>query len=101
MAGRHHAGGYGQIVGPGEREFDTVKCRHCQRIVAVKPGSATTVYLLPRMDGTWKEEPGAWCTRCMGPICLECHATGRCTPFERKIEEQEARGRLFQVMGIE
>jgi hypothetical protein len=97
---RHHAGGYFQIVGPGACEADTITCRHCQHIVAVKPGSATTVYLIPHRDGRWTEEPGAFCRSCMGPICLRCHDAGTCTPFERKLEAMEARGRFLRSIGL-
>lgn len=72
-------------------ERDTIQCGHCQKIVAVKPGTASTVYMIPRRDGSFKEEPGAFCRVCMRPVCLPCHDIGTCTPFERQLERLEAR----------
>jgi hypothetical protein len=60
-------------------ERDTVTCRHCNQIVMVKPGTASTTYYIPQFIGPPKEEPGAWCVTCDGPICLTCHQDGRCT----------------------
>jgi hypothetical protein len=45
------------------------------------------------------EEPGAACRVCMRAVCLRCHADGRCTPFERQIEQQEARQRFRAQIG--
>jgi hypothetical protein len=88
--------GYVTIAHPESRtiERDAVSCRHCQRIVFVKPGTVSTVYLEPQQDGTWKETPGAFCRCCMAPICLRCEAQGVCTPFLKQIEAAEARQRL-------
>jgi len=97
-----HAHGYALILDPdrAQVEYDTIRCCHCQRIVFVKPGSASTVYLFPQKDGRTLEEPGAFCGRCMGPICLLCHDLGRCTPWERQLERTEARDRLRrQILG--
>jgi hypothetical protein len=94
--------GYGvwtdRASGKTELERDTVQCRHCQTHIAVKPGSVCTVYLLPDplQPGHFKEEAGAWCARCGGPICLRCHAQGVCIPFMRKIEAAEAQQRQFE-----
>ena len=74
-------------------ERDAVTCRHCQRIVLVKPGTASTVYLFPQMAGPDREEPGAFCRVCMGPVCLRCHDLGVCLPAERRLELMEAAGR--------
>lgn len=81
-----------------QRELDTVQCCHCQAHIWVKPGSATTVYLLPDLTqpSGWREAPGAGCRLCMKPVCLSCEARGTCTPFERRIEQQEARERLVR-----
>jgi len=85
--------GYLTIVAPESRtiERDTCQCCHCNRIVVVKPGSAETIYLLPNRDGSWREEPGASCRLCMGPVCLPCHDLGVCIPFEKQLERMEAR----------
>jgi hypothetical protein len=78
-------GGYLQSVGPnGAAAADTFSCRHCQRIVVVRP----------------KERPediGGLCRLCMGLVCAGCSG-GRCTPFERRLEAQELRGRLLRAM---
>jgi hypothetical protein len=83
--------GYATIVDPDRPtwERDAIGCGHCQRIVFVKPGSATTVYLIQHRDGRWTEEAGAFCRVCMRPVCLPCHKLGTCTPFERMLEQQE------------
>lgn len=91
-------GGYGTIVEPGKPtiEFDTVTCCHCGGLIHVKPGSASTTYLVfDTLLWQWREEPGAGCFRCgMKPVCLECHADGRCRPLERQLEaaERQLRG---------
>lgn len=71
-------------------ERDTISCAHCGKIVVVKPRTATTVYLIPRMNGTWIEEPGAGCSVCMRPVCLPCHDIGVCRPIEKWLEIMEA-----------
>lgn len=101
------SGGYGVWVdresGKTLLERDFVKCRHCQGQIAVKPGSVCTTYLLPDLTrpGQTREEPGAWCPQCGGPICLACHAKGVCTPFMKQIDEAEARQRLVKgIVGV-
>lgn len=86
----------GQATVYGDRliEHDTIACGHCNRIIFVKPGSASTVYIFYQLIGPPREEPGAFCRVCMRPVCLRCHDVGTCTPLERHLEELEARGRL-------
>jgi hypothetical protein len=98
--GRAH--GYLMIVDPGApiTERDTCACRHCQRIIEIKPGSAATVFLIPDAQGNYKEEPGAFCRCCMGPVCLPCEAKGTCTPFEKQLEQAEARFRFHRSIGL-
>ena len=89
--------GYAQIVDPDHPlvERDTTSCGHCGRVIFVKPGTASTVYLIfDRQRWQWQEEPGAFCRVCMRPICLACHDLGTCTPWERQFEASEARDRL-------
>jgi hypothetical protein len=71
-------------------ERDTVSCGHCGRVVFVKPGTASTVYLIPTLTG-WREDPGAGCRLCMKPVCLPCERMGRCLPLERQLEQLEQR----------
>jgi len=92
--------GYGVIsYEDGARvEHDTISCGHCNQVVIVKPGTAATVYLIPQFLGPDREEPGAFCRQCMSPVCLRCHADGRCLPLMRRIEAMEARGRMFAAI---
>jgi hypothetical protein len=82
-------------------ERDTVLCRHCQRIIEVKPGTWGRVYLVhdPASPTSYRDEPGAYCGKCMGPICHACDDTGTCVPFERALEDFEARMSLMQAIG--
>lgn len=98
-----HAGGYATIVEPDRPlvELDTCVCGHCQRVIFTKPGSASTVYLLPtQVVGQYREEPGAFCRVCMRVVCLRCHDLGRCTPWERRLEVAESRERLRRAVGV-
>ncbi len=89
--------GYGawtdRVTGNVTQEFDTRQCRHCQRHIFVKPGTLSTVYLIPDMRpgmfGKFIEEPGAGCTICGGPVCLPCHDIGTCSPFMEQIARSE------------
>ena len=80
-------------------ERDTATCGHCNRIILIKAGTGATTYLIPQVHGPDREEPGAMCRVCMRTVCLHCHADGRCTPLERRIEEMEARGRFLREAG--
>lgn len=98
----HQVSGYATVVDPDAPllERDTITCVHCQRVIFVKPGSATTVYLIfDRVAWRWTEEPGAWCARCQRAICLPCLDHGRCLPWERQLEISEARDRLRRAVG--
>jgi hypothetical protein len=57
-----------------ETKEDTFACRHCQRIVFVRP----------------RQDPNEFfCRGCMAPICPAC-ANAPCEHFERKLERSEA-----------
>jgi hypothetical protein len=80
--------GYAVVVDPGgkTREFDTLKCWHCQRILFVKP----------------KQDPatmGGFCRNCMQHICGPCADKGVCAPFMKQIEESEERDRRRREVG--
>lgn len=60
-------------------EFDTVNCKHCQAIIRVRTG----------------QQRGAWCRSCQGPVCPTQACASACTPFLRKVEEAQARQRLW------
>ena len=95
-------GGYALIVSPeaaqvtfdglrceeiqsGIIERDTFTCCHCNRIIHVKP--------MANMD-----EFGSMCRNCMKMVCPAC-ADGSCVPFEKKLEEVEARERILKSYG--
>lgn len=82
------ARGYLTIVGPGglEQEADTATCRHCNRVWVVK-------------SKTGEGDLGGWCRLCSGMICAECSDQG-CVPFERRLEQVEARSRFFRQIGM-
>jgi hypothetical protein len=94
-------GGYLTITEPDRPrvERDTIACGHCQRVVWVKPRSVSTVYLqFNRAAWQWEEVPGAFCAICMRPICLTCHAHGRCLPWERMLAISEGKDRLTRTV---
>ena len=74
--------GYLVITEPSApaKEFDTITCCHCQRIVLVK------------------KDPGGFCLQCMKGTCGPCADLG-CTPFEKWLEEVEDRGRFRRQLG--
>ena len=90
-------GGYLLITDPVAAqsvERDTISCGHCNRVVEVKAGSSSTVFLRwSRSQQRYQEEPGAFCRCCMKPVCLPCHDIGVCMPLEKWLEQQEAAGR--------
>lgn len=75
------AKGYAYVVDPvkGVVERDTFTCNHHNGIIIVHKGQVNQAPM---------------CLRCMKPICKQCahiaHVTGRCEPFDKKIEEYEA-----------
>lgn len=98
------AGGYATIFEPDSAlvERDTITCGHCQQVIFVKPGTASTVYLIPHKPkhnkdldalNRFDEEPGAFCRVCMSPVCLHCHDKGVCVPSEKFLEQIEKGGR--------
>jgi hypothetical protein len=56
------------------QEADIRTCTHCQAVIKLQE---------------WKAK-GAWCNKCMAPICLTCGKrmeTHGCEPFLKKIEQ--------------
>jgi len=88
------------VGGYQDLEHDSIICGHCNRIVLVKAGSASTVYVFYQLTGPPKEEPGAHCAICDKPICLTCYDKRVCLPLMKKIEQMEARGRLLKAVGV-
>jgi hypothetical protein len=82
-------GGYGLIVEPGAptKELDSFTCCHCNRVVWVKP-------FAPPADA------GGFCRLCMKPTCGPCADLGTCNPFEKQLEEEEARNRFRRSIGV-
>jgi len=73
-------GGYLLSVDPDAGspfEADTFTCRHCQKIVLVKPMCDPA-------------DMGGRCTVCDGLICKNCVGKG-CDPMEKKLQRLEAR----------
>jgi hypothetical protein len=72
-------GGYSIITDPGAptREADTFTCRHCQKIVFVKPFADPA-------------DMGGRCTCCDALICPSCVGKG-CDHIEKKLARLEAR----------
>lgn len=68
-------------------EQDSFTCTHCQRVT----------FVAARQDPA---SLGGLCKQCMGLVCARCAADGRCTPFEKVLEAQEARGRFLQSAGL-
>jgi hypothetical protein len=68
-------------------EVDSFTCGHCNRPVAVP------VKQRP-------EDIGGLCKQCMSMTCPRCTAAGHCTPFEKELERQEARGRALRSYGL-
>jgi hypothetical protein len=76
---------YSLTVEPeGKDEADYLSCCHCQHFWKVVPGSGNT---------------RGWCANCGAPHCggPNCWT---CTPFMKKIEQQEQRQKFFQSVGI-
>lgn len=68
----------------GQTSFNTLTCVHCNSIVIVKDKLAS--------------ELGGFCRNCMGHTCARPKCNARCIPFEKKLEQMEARDRLRQTV---
>lgn len=67
-------------------EFDTMTCAHCNSVKHIPARSA-------------EKDLVGFCRCCMKPICQQC--VGKtCTPFERKLEQIEARDIARRSYGI-
>lgn len=71
-------------ISEGITEFDTATCAHCNHVVHIKPGWTPKIHV---------------CKSCYKFVCEPCTAHG-CTPFEKKLEEQEARDRALRSYGV-
>ncbi len=70
-----------------ETEIDTVTCFHCCRIF----------HILPNMDAA---DMGGLCKQCMQLICSRCVDKGICLPWEKKLEQEEAKQRFRREAGL-
>ena len=80
---------YATTVDPvhGNKEEEGFVCKHCQKIVTVKPFSDPV-------------EMGGLCKCCMGLICKRCVGLGKCVPWERQMEIIEARDKARRSYGL-
>lgn len=69
------------------QEHDTFTCFHCNSIVVVKP------LMKP-------EDLGGMCKVCMKLTCPACTSVGSCTPWEKQMEQIEARDRFLRQCGL-
>jgi len=81
-------GGYAFTFSPDgvQKEMDTATCGHCNSVLHIKPF----------MDPA---DMGGLCKQCMKFICPKCVDLG-CTPFEKKLDQWEARDRALRSYGI-
>ena len=78
LIGTPHTKGAGYFVNDKDlrsrQEADIQTCSHCQAIIKMQE---------------WKDD-GAWCGKCMKPLCDRCGTralTFGCEPFLKKIEQ--------------
>jgi len=78
--------GYSIVVEPDKpnAEQDTITCIHCNGIVFVDAGKDPS-------------DLGGFCMMCHRNICATCAATGKCDPFEKKLERIEGKDRLYRA----
>lgn len=83
-SGQHRTKGAVLIKMPGQAEVEirTFTCVHCNGFVMIPAGAAA-------------DQCGGFCGLCFAPICGACAKSGKCTPFEKRLEKIEARGRML------
>ncbi len=88
-SGRNRTQGAILICDPdsGNSQIRTFTCIHCNRVVQVAHGASP-------------DKCGGFCFRCDAPTCLPCAKQGTCTPFEKKIDQMEAKARSLESMGF-
>ncbi len=67
-------------------EADTLQCRHCQAQVHFKPHEK---FVLPSKRAQEEADCGGFCMVCRSFICGPCSDTGKCEPFEEKLQREE------------
>lgn len=86
MTSQNIKSGHAIITDPyasGVKESDTYNCAHCQYAVHVHFGSGIK---------------RGYCPMCNAPLCGKESCNKECTPFMKRIEEQENRARLHRVI---
>ena len=71
------------------RESAIVSCCHCGSMVITHDEL-----------GQERDDATGYCPLCDKATCSKCAAIPQCKPFERQLEEREARGRLLAVIGV-
>lgn len=86
-------GGHATWTDPisGVFQMDTFTCKHCNGVTHIKPFEKA-------------EDVGGFCKVCSGIICKDCYNKvmkgGGCTPWEKKIEQIEAKERFLRSAGL-
>ena len=83
-----NAGGYSIITEPGKAdvESDTFTCRHCGKVVFVKPMCDPA-------------DMGGRCTVCDGLVCPDCVGKG-CDRLEEKLRREERSYEALRSYGL-
>lgn len=82
----NHKRSYGIAISPeGVKEWDTLTCCHCQRIIHIVPKEPI---------------PGGFCVKCNKNTCEACHQVGTCRPFEKWLDEVEKKASRESRLGI-
>lgn len=83
-------GGYLQVFdefGGTASEHKTYTCEHCNKVVIVKHKMRP-------------DDMGGHCRICDGLLCPLCVSTGKCDPFEKKLEAWEHKQMSLKSYGI-
>jgi hypothetical protein len=71
-------------------ERDTTTCGHCNAVSFTEREAGKPQVLIFRMDGTHYMKDVGFCRKCWRYICPRCEGKRDCTPFEAKLEIEEA-----------
>ena len=63
---------------------ETFTCCHCNKVRVVPA----------------KHEPFGFCNQCFARTCANDECGNRCSPFEKKLLEQESRAKMLAAIGI-
>ena len=86
-SGGRHKSGYLIITDPSEvrmvTDGETVSCVHCEFTWIVQPGSGNA---------------RGFCLRCNAPTCNKPDCRQRCAPWEKQMEEMEAKQTFWRQL---